>query len=157
MKKIDVQGVQDGVQGVQDVLTFLESVRKYDELIEGKIAEYDRIMTLATKITPIMSDMPHGSDMTDKVGNAAVKLTILAEETNRLIDYYIACKNQVIKALEQLPDKEYGALHRYYVQGMSWEEVARDMGYCSMQIYRYKMKGLYHLKDVIESYTIPMV
>lgn len=157
MEKIDVQGVQDGVQDVPDVLAFLESVKKYDELIDAKVAEYDQIMSLATKITPNMDGMPHGSDVTDKVGNAAVKLASLARETNLLVDHYISCKRQVIKALEQLPEKEYGALHRHYIRYMSWEEVAKDMGYCTMQIYRYKVKGLNHLKDVIESYTIPMV
>lgn len=154
----DPKSVHDGVlDGVQDVLTFLESVKKYDELIEGKIAERERIMALATKITPNMDGMPHGSGVTDKVGNAVVKLATLAEETNRLIDLYVDRKAQVIKALEQLPAEEYGALHRYYIQGMTWEEVAKDMGYCGMQVYRFKVKGLNHLKDVIESYTITML
>lgn len=156
----DVQGVQDGVlDGVQDdpVLAFLESIQKYDELINAKMVEYDQIMTLATKITPNMDGMPHGSDVTDKVGNAVVKLVTLAEETNRLVDHYITCKEQVTKALEQLPAMEYGVLHRYYVQGMTWEEVAKDMGYSDMQVYRYRLKGLASLKDVIECYTIPTV
>lgn len=157
MEKFDVQGVHDGVHDVHDVLAFLESVRKYDELIDAKCSEYDQVMALATKITPNMDGMPHGSGVTDKVGNAVVKLAMVAEELNKLIDLYVDRKAQVIKVLERLPAKEYGVLHRYFVRYMTLEEIAKDMGYCTMQIHRYKVKGLHHLKDVMESYTITML
>jgi DNA-directed RNA polymerase specialized sigma24 family protein len=59
--------------------------------------------------------------------------------------------------LEKLPAKQYGTLHRYYIQYMTWEQVAEDMGVCSMTVWRWWQKGLESLTNVVECYTIPVV
>lgn len=142
---------------MQKVIDWLEKVRKLDELIDAKCAERDQLLDLATKITPVVSDMPHGSGVSDKVGNVAVKLADLARETDILVDQYADYKQMVIRELEKLPAKEYGVLHRYYVQYMTWEQVAEDMGVCSMTVWRWWQAGLKNLADVVECYTIPVV
>lgn len=142
---------------MQKVIDWLEKVRKLDELIDAKIAERDQLWALATKITPEMSDMPHGGGVSDKVGNISAKLADLARETNDLVDRYVDYKQMVIRELEKLPAKEYGVLHRYYVQYMTWEQVAEDMGVCSMTVWRWWQKGLESLTNVVECYTIPVV
>lgn len=152
-----VQDVHDGVQDVQAVISWLEKVRKLDELIDAKCAERDQLWALATKITPVVSDMPHGGGVTDKVGNVAVKLAQLAEETNDLVDRYADYKQMVISELEKLPRKQYGVMHRYYIRYMTWEEVAEDMGVSSMTVWRWWQDGLKNLADVVECYTIPVV
>ncbi len=152
--KVNKNAVQDPVQDVQD---WLEQVRKLDELINAKLAERDQVMDLATGVSSEMDGMPHASGKSDKVGNAAVKLADLATEIDRLIDMYVDFKRDVVAALEKLPANEYGVLHRYYIRYMTWEEIAQDMGYCTVQVWRYKVKGLKRLADVIECYTIPVV
>lgn len=152
-----VQGVHDGVRDVQAVIQWLEKVRKLDELIDAKCAERDQLWTLATKITPEMTGMPHGGGVSDKVGNIAAKLADLAQQTNNLVDQYVDYKQTVIRELEKLPPKQYGTLHRYYIQYMTWEEVAADMGVSNMSVWRYWQAGLKNLADVVECYTIPVV
>ena len=152
-----VHDVHDGVQGVQAVCDWLDQVKKLDELIDAKLAERDQLWTLATKITPEMTGMPHGGGVSDKVGNIAAKLADLARETNEVVDHFVDYKASVVAALEKLPAKEYGALHRHYIQYMTWEEVAADMGKSYMQVWRYRKKGLEILAGEIECYTIPMV
>jgi len=142
---------------MEKVIRWLEKVRKLDELIDAKIAERDQLWAMATKITPEMSDMPHGGGVSDKVGNISAKLADLARETNDLVDRYVDYKQMVISELEKLPAKEYGVLHRYYVQYMTWEQVAEDMGVCSMTVWRWWQKGLESLTNVVECYTIPVV
>lgn len=152
-----VQDVHDGVQDVQAVIQWLNKVKKLDELIDAKCAERGQLWTLATKITPEMSDMPHGGGVSDKVGNLAAKLADLAQETNDLVDQYVDYKQMVVNALEKLPAKEYGTLHRYYIQYMTWEEVAADMGVCKMTVWRNWQNGLKNLQNVVDCYTIPVV
>ena len=149
--KINKIGVQDPVQD------WLEQVRKLDELITAKLAERDQVLNLATGVSADMDGMPHASGKSDKVGNAAVKLADMAIEIDKLVDKYVDFKRDVVAALEKLPANEYGVLHRYYIRYMTWEEIAQDMGYCNMQVWRYKVKGLRRLADVIECYTIPVV
>lgn len=140
------ESVHDGVQDVQGVIGWLEQVRKLDELITAKLSERDDLMDMATKITPELSDMPHGGGVTDKVGNAAIMLADLAKDIDCLVDEYVDRKMSVVAALEKLPPLQYGALHRHYIRYMTWEQVAEDMGKSYMQVWRYRKKGLRNLQ-----------
>lgn len=153
----DVQGVHDGVQDVQAVCDWLDQVKMLDELINAKLAERNQLMDMATKITPELSGMPRGGGVSDRVGNIAAKLADLAKEADDLVDRYMDHRELVIKTLEKLPPMEYGALHRHFIQYMTWEEVAADMGKSTMQVWRYKKKGLGILANEMECYTIPVV
>lgn len=136
-----------------DVIAWLEQIRKLDQLIDAKIAERQRLISIAEDISAKPIDgMPHSNTgmVNKKLENAVASLVDLERETNRLIDKYVALKKEIIRTLEKLPEKEYGALHRYYIRGMSWEAVAEDMGYCTVQIWRIKNKGLEMLQKIID-------
>lgn len=141
----------------EKVIDWLNQVKMLDELINAKIAERDQLWTMATKITPEVSDMPHGGGVSDKVGNIAAKLADMAGNLNDLVDRYVDHKQMVIKALEKLPAKQYGVMHRYYIRYMTWEEVAEDMGICKMTVWRYWKNSLADLTNVVDSYTIAVL
>lgn len=136
-----------------NVYEWLEQVRKLDQLITAKLAERDRLEALATDISAKPIDgMPHSNTGTvsQTMQNAVVNLVMLAREIDKLVDQYIDCKQHVVDVLETLPEKEYGVLHRHYIRYMTWEQVAEDMGYSTMQIWRIKQNAVKILKDVIE-------
>lgn len=133
-----------------NVEKWLNQVRKLDQLIDAKLAERDRLKALATDISPKpMDGMPFSNtgDVPQKMANAVIDLIMLAREIDKLIDQYIDMKQQVVKSLEQLPEKEYGVLHRHYIRYMTWEQVAEDMGYSSVQIWRIKKNALKILQN----------
>lgn len=126
---------------------WLDQVRQMDALIDAKLIERDRLLTLATSVSMNLDGMPHGSGGTsDKVGNAACKLADLARETDELIDKYVDFKREVTRRLEKLPTDEYIVLHKHYIQGLSWGEIARSLSYSREQVWRIKVKGLKSLK-----------
>lgn len=125
-----------------NVIEWLESVQKLDELIDAKLAERKQFWELATKTTANMDGMPHGCGISDPVGNGGTRLAQLIEETNRLTDLYIDRKKKVIEVLEKLPANEYGALHRHYIRYMTWEKTAQDMGCSIATVYRYRDSGI---------------
>lgn len=130
---------------------WLEQVRKLDELIDAKLSERDQLWALATRLVPNMDGMPHAKGgVSDPVGSNVVKIVALAEEADKLIDKFVDLKEQVIKALETLPEMEYAVLHKHYIQYKSFEDIATEMGYCKMQIWRFKKNGLKKLKDVMK-------
>ena len=136
-----------------DVQQWLEQVKKLDELINAKLAERQRLIEIATDISPReMDGMPHSNTglVSQKMQNAVINLVMLANEINRLVDRYVDYKAQVVKSLEKLPDKEYAVLHRYYIRYMTLEQIAEDMGYSVRQIMRIKKKSLQNLEDVLE-------
>lgn len=136
-----------------NVREWLEGLKKLDELIDAKIAEKERVRALMVNTVGSLDGMPHAPGITDKVGNLTVKLITLEEELNALIDKYVDDKAEIVKAIEQLPDREYGVIHRYYIRRMTLEQAAEDMGYCTMQIWRIKENGLDILQDVMECYA----
>ena len=134
---------------------WLGEVEKLDQLIDAKIAERDRLIALATDITAKpMDGIPFSNTGTvsQRMQNAVIKLIMLEKELNELIKQYLDHKQQVVDALERLPAKEYGVLHRYYIRYMTLEQIAEDMGYCRQQIWRIKKEGLKILENVLECY-----
>lgn len=132
---------------------YLNQVRKLNQLIDAKIAERDRLNEIATDISPSpMDGMPHSNTgmVSRKMENAIINLIMMEQELDKLIDKYVDYKQEVVKLLETLPEKEYGVLHRYYIRYMTLEQIAEDMGYCRQQIWRLKKKGLQNLENVIE-------
>lgn len=125
------------------VCEWLEQVKKLDELINAKLAERTQVLAMATKMGADMDGMPHAKgNVSDPVGSGAVKLAHIAVEIDRATDQYVDLKQEIIAALEQLPEREYGVLHRHYIRYMTWEKVAEDMGYSTTQVWRIKNHGL---------------
>lgn len=121
-----------------------EEIAKINELVVGKKADKEMLMDIATRITAGMDGMPHGSDVTDKVGNIAAKLATLSSEIEALEQR----RDKLMAILESLPPDEYGALHRHYIRGMTWEEVAEDMNISRTTVYRYRNSGLAMLEQM---------
>ena len=143
-----------------NVLEWLGQIKKLDELINAKLAERQRLIEIATDISPKMPNgMPHSNTgmVSKKLENAVVNLIELDRQINKIIDQYVDYKLEVVSVLEKLPAKEYGVLHRYYIRDMTWEQVAEDMNYSERQIMRIKEKALKNLEDVIACHPVPMV
>ena len=136
---------------VVKVVEWLEYVEKLDQLITAKIAERDQLLDLAKKTTSVIDDMPRGSGgVSDKTGTIGTKLASVAEEYEALIDKYTWHKKRVERALERLPAKEYGVLHRQYIRYMTQEQIAEEMERSTVQIWRYRKKAIKRLENLIK-------
>lgn len=133
---------------------YLGQIRRLDAKINNKLTERQRIMELATRITPSMSDMPRASGVSDKVGDAVLKLVALEEEINQTIDQLIDIRAEVVKLLEALPHDEYTVLHHYYVQGQTVESIADVMTprpKTPRQIYRIKARAMRRVQSILDA------
>lgn len=124
---------------------WLEEFAKLDELIQGKQAERQRVWAASTGTVAGMDGMPHAPGVADKVGNLTVKIVALEEEIHR----YERRREEMLRILERLPADEYGVLHREYVRYMKQEDIAREMGYCTVQIWRIKKRAVRRLEDLL--------
>lgn len=77
----------------------------------------------------------------DVTGETAAKMwelaALLAEKLNRLI----ALRTEIEQALDSFVPEERRILRLYYVDGLTWEEVAEKVGYSSRHLSR-KLKRL---------------
>lgn len=132
---------------------WLERVKELDVLIDSKLVERSQFLALATRMGAEMDGMPHAKgNVSDPVGVNAIRMAALDNEINALVDQFVNHKQEVTKALEKLPENEYKVLHRQYIRYMTLSEIASDMNYSTMQIWRFQQKGMEHLKHVMKCY-----
>ena len=117
-----------------------------EALIQARLAEYEKYFATATKMTAGMDGMPHGTEVTDKVGGLGAKLADMSRQIDALIDQ----KADAVKVMEKLPPNEYSVLHRLYVLGMTWEQAAEDLHICISTVKRTRKRGLENLKLTVK-------
>ena len=128
----------------------LENVRKLDVLIDAKLAERERLMCIATNVSPKPPDgMPFSNNGTvsRRVEDLSVKLADLARETDEVIDRYVNEKQEVVKLIETLPANEYNVIHKYYIEGKQNGVIAKETGYCLRSVGILKKNGLKILEN----------
>ena len=105
--------------------SYLLQIRKLDTLINNKLAEVDHWKSVAFSTgTYSEGERVQSSGNKQKMASAVERYIDIQEEINADIDRLIDLKQEVIKTIEVLPEKEYDVLHKVYVQGMSFDEVA---------------------------------
>ena len=129
------------------VIAWLAQIKKLDELIRAKEDDIADAMARATKMTASIDGMPHSGGKSDKVGVGAVKLAELHTEELHELEQQ---RQYIIDTIKMLPAKEFGVLDRKYVRGMSEEQIAEDIGYCTVQVWRIKKNALRLLGDILQ-------
>ena len=110
---------------------YLEQIKKLDDKINNKINEKAELFTLATHITPTLSDMKvQTSHEQDKMGDVVAKIVMIEEEINNCIDEFVDLKTKIIKQIEALSDhRYYSLLYKKYVQYKRLYVIAEEMNY----------------------------
>lgn len=104
---------------------YLLQIRKLDTLINNKLAEVDHWKSVAFG-TGAWSDgeRVQSSGNKQKMASAVDRYVDIQAEITADIDKLIHLKQEVIRTIEVLPEKEYDVLHKFYVQGMTFDEIA---------------------------------
>lgn len=111
--------------------------------IEDAVLE---IETRLTRISPVLSDMPHATGNVDKMTDGISRLIELKDKLNRKIDE--SCENEgiAIDLIDKLPDPIFRTiLYRIYILGESLEKVSVAINYS--YYYTCRMHG-YALNEV---------
>lgn len=115
-----------------DAKRYLERIRKLDKLIDRKLDKAARLKSLATKITPTMSESGGGgSGNPDKIGAAMDKWIDLEKEINRDIDQLVDMQSEAYELLYKISNQEYyDVLEMHYMQYLTFEQIGAKKG-CS--------------------------
>lgn len=116
-----------------------------DEMIE--------IRSEATRITPVISDMPSGSHANDKIALSIEKLEDCAEKLEKQADRMQEAMDDVQNVINSISNPTYRQVLTYrYINGYTWEQIAVVMNYSYVHICRLHGYALKVAKDVIECY-----
>lgn len=118
---------------------------------------------MATGTTQANDGMPHTTGTTDKVGNAAQKISDLDREINAKIDKYVDTRDDVLKHISMLPQRQCEVLCLMYIekretvkpgQGWyySWREIAHKMGCTEQNVSKLRRKAIKNLQKIIDSH-----
>lgn len=133
---------------------YLSRIDRLDARIFDLLTEKQRLMEMATRLSPDMTGLPHVSSVSDRVGSAAVKLASVDEEINRTVDRLIDARAEVTALLEMLPDDEYRVLHQYYVQQRVVGAIAENWtprGITERQVFRIKARALRRVQAILDA------
>lgn len=96
----------------------------------------------AEAISPVYSDMPKAGGC-DKIQNAVCQIVDLEQDINREIDAQIDLLRRIEAAVKQMDDEKLRDVMMYrYIDGLKLEEIAIEMSYSYMQIYRLHKKAI---------------
>lgn len=79
--------------------------------------------------------------------NLAIKHLELAKKYQDIVEELTARMAEIEKAIEPLDPRERTLIRLHYFQGLTWEEVAVEMGYTWRHVHRLHGKALAKLQE----------
>ena len=116
-----------------------------DEMIE--------IRSAATRITPVISDMPSDSHVNDKIALSVERLDECAKKLEEEAKRMQKAMDDVQNVINSVSNPTYRQVLTYrYINSYTWEQIAVVMNYSYVHICRLHGYALKVAKDVIECY-----
>ena len=127
----------------------LEQYRDILAELQRQKDEYNRVMTAATRITPILNGMPRGGKGEDRIGSAAERLVDIekriADEVRKLCHE----RERLLRMVNSVEESRLRLiLNLRYIDGMPLLKVADKVNYSYMQTRRLLYQALEKIKDV---------
>ena len=126
--------------------------------IHLKLREYSHIQDLATRITCTLYPEPGGSGVSDRVGDAAVRMADLRCEVEALEAELAQASRSILNLLDRLPEKECVVLHGFFLNELSAEEIGDSMlphPLTARHVYRIRARALSHVQQILDMEEIP--
>lgn len=146
----------------QDKKHYLQKYGELDDFINEKCDEIMRWREMATKVTSTVSDMPHGSGGSDKIGTAVDNIISLENTLNGQIDKLCVMRIIIESAINNIDDVTLQRiLYLAYIgkrgNDDKWHrlklwEVANETNYGYDRIRQLHGKALYML-NITPHYT----
>lgn len=122
---------------------YLKQYRMLETQINRAIAEKAKWMDLATNISPVLSDMPHGEGGSDKVLDAVQHIANIDAELDREIDKLIDLRMEIDACIARIPDRKLrNVLRTVYIDGKTIAEAAEQTGYSDRHMRRILSRAL---------------
>jgi len=91
--------------------------------------EYERVMSIGTKVTAVYSDMPKDGQH-DKVQSTVERLAAVQSKVLEKTNEMSAVCEEIMEAVNAVPQEHLREiLYRRYINGASFEEIAVTMNY----------------------------
>ena len=123
---------------------YLSQAYKLNHRIDCKLRQTENLRDLATRATAsIHAERVSGTKQRSPMENAIVKLIDLEHEINSDIDMLVDMKREIAVVISKLSSPSHKILLELrYLEGKTWDEIAKAMDYDLRWIYRLHGKAL---------------
>ena len=117
---------------------YLRQIRIIDRRIDRKTDEVNRLKEVAVNIGMDMTkERVQTSGTKDRVGNSATAIVDAEKEALRYIGEYLDLRTKIISQINSLKKPSHSdILYLRYVKGLHYKEIAEDLSYSEMHVYR---------------------
>jgi DNA-directed RNA polymerase specialized sigma subunit len=134
--------LREGTMTNEEKKAILKQYIGLEKRIARLLDEKKKWKEKAEAISPVYSDMPKAGGC-DKIQNAVCQIVDLEQDINREIDAQIDLCRRIEAAVKQMDDEKLRDVMMYrYIDGLKLEEIAIEMSYSYMQIYRLHKKAI---------------
>lgn len=131
----------------QEKKAYLLKYRAADREINDLLREKERTISRLTKITTTISGMPHSCGDGDKMTSGVAKLIELDREIDEKVDALVDFRREIVQHISSIDSHmQRRVLILRYIDGMTWDRIALEMGYVPMQAWRIHGEALSSLK-----------
>lgn len=128
---------------------YLDQIRKLSLMIEAKLDERYKLMSLACRITvPTDGERVRSTSDPDRLTNVVDKIIECEKEIDRLIDLSIKKRKEIITMIDNMENpSSYGILTFRYVQFLSDKEIADKMHIAISSVYKIQKAALIEFEN----------
>ena len=132
---------------------YLSQAYKLNHRIDCKLRQTENLRDLATRATAsIHAERVSGTKQRSPMENAIVKLIDLEHEINSDIDRLVDMKREIAVVISKLSSPSHKILLELrYLEGKTWDEIAKAMDYDLRWIYRLHGKALKEIEVEISN------
>ena len=106
---------------------YLKQLEKLDTMIQNKLIERAQWKAIALSVTSHSDGVRvQSSGSQQKMSDAVDRCVDMELEIDSLVDRLVDLKREITQIIEQLNTAEYDVLHKLYIQGMTFDEVAHE-------------------------------
>lgn len=129
---------------------YLQQISRLDKIIRIKLVDLHQLETMATSVKISYSEEKVQTSLkVDRLANAVEKIVDTKNETADKVEEYIRLRKKIMCQLDDMIksggieySNYYYILSSRYVEGKSFNKIAKDMDYSRMQINRLHGKAL---------------
>lgn len=134
---------------------YLRKIRNLDKEVDSYLEQIEILTTQASKVTTTIKHGPAGTGDVDKMAVQVAKIVDLKSKLDERLQKCIELKARAIMQIEMISDSRYKlVLTNYYLNKMTWEQVAVAMN-CSYQwAHRLHGQALIEFQKILEKDSV---
>ena len=87
----------------------------------------------------------------DRTSDRIVALMTAKDDYQKALDEALSVRSECLAYLEELEDERYAdVLHKRYLMGMGWQDIADDMGYTYHHVHKLHSEAIDRLQEVLD-------